>query len=415
MALDLAETIAQIDALAGRLDHDREDRARRLGLALRAMSEADSQNVRHKVESSRGRPYLCAGIEEGLAVAYAPPSTPASFSVASVDGSHIDVDRHLPARCYLINLGGCLLTYGSASDALLFSNPRLYSRQDELYLSSGDPESRETAAVEGPLLGLVRTVEEVKGLADLLDGSPADLPTLGLLDGSLVLWGLSGRGYPPFVRDRILADGLVPALDQIREMAGRRALAVAAYISLPQSTEVVNTLRLHLCQADDAQCRSRCSIYASGQPPCDTLNGFLDRHLFQELLGPGQRSCVFRTNSSIPRDHYGPHAVCFFYLNTGDEIARVEVPRWVAAPGPEAAPRSVTVDNGLLGLTHSLIVDQCRLGMGYPVAISESHEQAVVAGADRASFRRMLGDALESRGLPSYTSEKSRSKRAPWL
>ena len=109
--------------------------------------------------------------------------------MASVDGSHIDVDRHLPARCYLINLGGCLLTYGSASDALLFSNPRLYSRQDELYLSSGDPESRETAAVEGPLLGLVRTVEEVKGLADLLDGSPADLPTLGLLDGSLVLWG----------------------------------------------------------------------------------------------------------------------------------------------------------------------------------------------------------------------------------
>ena len=106
----------------------------------------------------------------------------------------------------------------------------------------------------------------------------------------------------------------------------------------------------------------------------------------------------------MPRDYYGEaQQVYFFYLNAGEEIGRVEVPAWVAH------------DEGLLSLTHGLLWDQCQRGQGYPVAISESHEQAVVTGADRRAFRRMLTDSLARQGIAAATSQKDRSKRMPWL
>ena len=318
MSLDVTKTVVQIDSLAQRLDRARDDRAQRLGRALEAMRGADASEVGQKAQSSQGRPYMCAGLVDGLASRYSPQAVPQDFCVASVDGSHIDVDRHLPVRCYLINVGGCFLTYGSQPNARLFSRPRLYTEDEELYMTSSLSGPRKTVPVEGPILGLKRMVEEVKGLASLAEEAPPGLPVLALIDGSLVMWGLAGRGYQPFVRDEILMGGLMPALDKVREMARGRTLAVAAYISLPQSTEVVNTLRLHLCTSDVSECSQQCSSHRSSQTPCDIVNGFLDRHLFQELLAPGERSSLFCTASSISREFYGPHQVYFYYMNTGD-------------------------------------------------------------------------------------------------
>ena len=403
MSLDLGKTLQQIDSLAQRLDRSRDDRARRLDYALKAMREADAAELKQKVDGSQGRPYLCAALVDGLAEVYAPRDLPPDFCVASVDGSHIDVDRHIPVRCYLINVGGCVLTYGSQPDARFFTTPTVYSEDADLYITQSSAESRDSVSVDGPLVGLRRAVAEVAGLASVVEETPPGLPVLALVDGSLVLWGLAGRAYPPFVRDEILQGGLIPALDRLQHLASTRSLALASYISLPQSAEVVNTLRLAICPHDSALCRQSCSSHRSGQTPCDAVNGFLDRHLFQELLGPGERSCLYRTDSSISRDFYGPHQVHFYYVNTGDEIARVEVPEWVAK------------DKGLLELSHVLANDQCRRGLGYPAAIAEAHEQAVVTGQDREAFKQMLEEALDRNKLPVYTSEKVRSKRMRWL
>ena len=93
----------------------------------------------------------------------------------------------------------------------------------------------------------------------------------------------------------------------------------------------------------------------------------------------------------------------FFYLNSGTEIARVEVPDWVA-------------DNReLLARGHAMLVRQCELGLGYPVVISEAHEQAVVSGHDRAEFRRLAIMLMERQGLPTPESAKTISKRLPWV
>ena len=69
----------------------------------------------------------------------------------------------------------------------------------------------------------------------------------------------------------------------------------------------------------------------------------------------------------------------------------------------------------LISLGHSLIVDQCQRGQGYPVVITEAHEQAVVTGRDRQLFREMVAETLERQGLPAYTSQKERSKQRPWV
>ena len=86
-----------------------------------------------------------------------------------------------------------------------------------------------------------------------------------------------------------------------------------------------------------------------------------------------------------------------------EEIARVEVPQWVAS------------NNELLILTHSLILDQCRRGHGYPVVLSEAHEQAVVTGADRENFWELVESLMVNERLPNPGSAKSFSKRTRWV
>ena len=53
----------------------------------------------------------------------------------------------------------------------------------------------------------------------------------------------------------------------------------------------------------------------------------------------------------------------------------MEVPDWVAA------------DEALLGLVHSLVVEQCRLGPGYPVALKEGARTGGSDGSGQAVFR----------------------------
>ena len=402
MSLDLGETIAQLDQVSQGLGRGQQGRQQRLAQLLEAAADIPPEVARQQTLGS-GIPFLAAQVVDTLLGEVAPVAAPNDWTAVSVDGSHIDVDRHLPVACYLVNLGGCVLTYGSGADARFFSRPRLAAQQDELYLR--DPlHPNQEEPVTGNLLGLYRTVLELNALLEVARECPSDQPVLALVDGTLVLWGLAGRGYPDFVRRHIIEDGLLPALEGFRGLARQRKVTLAAYVSLPRTTEVVNAIRRSLCTYDLERCRMSCSNRQAELHPCSSANDFLDREIFASSLQPWGRSPVYRTNSSVPRDHYGPdQQVYFYYLHAGEEIARVEVPRWVAE------------DETLLPLGHSLIVEQCRKGQGYPVAITEAHEQAVVTGRDRQLFKEMVAATLEREGLPTYTSQKERSKQRPWV
>ena len=399
----MGQTVLQLDQLTQSARGASEAREERLTALLNAAAGIDPDTAARKTSDTKQRPYLAAETEESLLGAYPPPEPPADWVVAAVDGSHIDVDRHLPVACYLLNFGGCVLTYGSQPNATLFSHPHLASTPEELYIS--DPTNRnQEEMISGTVLGLVRTVKELETLANTVEQCPPDLPVLGLVDGSLVMWPLSGQAYRPYVTDAIVRDGLLPAMRRLEQLAESRPAALAAYVSYPRSAEVVNAVRCSLCPHDLAVCAQSCNNRRSTQRPCGNADDFLDRDLFQRLLEPGWRSPVYKTNSSVSRESYDEaNKVYFFYLNAGPEIGRVEIPRWVAK------------NETLLSLVHGLVWDQCRRGQGYPVAISESHEQAVVTAGDRRVFRRLLTDSLERQGLSAATSEKDRSKRSPWV
>ena len=402
MPLDLGSTMLQLDHLIEESGKYRESDRNRMIAFLDAAATVSDSTAQSKTRYNPNRHFLAAQATDTLLGAYPPTELPTDWSVASVDGSHIDVDRHIPLSCYVVNLGGCVLTYGSRPDAVFFSQPRVAHQHDDLFLTDpANPANEEM--VTGPVLGLMRTVQELERLAQVVEELPGTTPVLALVDGSLVLWGLSGRGHQPFVRRAIIDDRLVVVLDRLREATRARPVCLAAYVSFPRSTEVVNAVRSCLCPYELAQCRYTCGNSRSSKAPCDLANGFLDRDLFQGLLEPGWRSPVYMTNSSVPRENYGDHQVSFFYLNCGQEIARVEIPQWAAR------------DEWPLSLTQSLVLDQCRRGQGYPVAISEAHEQAVISGADRRLFRELVARVLDRQGVATFTSEKERSKRTPWL
>ena len=401
MSLDFNKTLVQMADVVSRMKTSQNDRNLRLSLAAKIMKATRENDLKEKLSLAKDRPFLWANPNSELGNGHSPTELPEEYAVVAVDGSHIDVDRHLPVPCSLINIGTCILQYGTHPNAHLSNYPKLYS-DEGLYLTEHGTTTREVA-IEGPILGFKRTIDEVRELEKLISEIPSTIPTLALVDGSLVLWGLSGQGYPNLVRQEFLDKGILPILDNLKQVAQNRTISVAAYVSLPRSTEVVNALRLYLCDTNAVECKRSCSNRMSPFKPCDLPNDLLDRELFDILLKPGQRSELFFTNSSIVREHYNGHQIYFFYINNGREIARIEVPDWVAT------------NETLVSLTHALILDQCYKGRGYPVSISEAHQQAVINGSDRQTFKDMLSSALTRQGLPTYTSEKTRSKRLAWL
>ena len=218
-------------------------------------------------------------------------------------------------------------------------------------------------------------------------------PALALLDGSLVLWGL--EQYPDFVGDVLLAKGLLPQLDRLRKSGA----ALASYISQPRATDVVNVLRVAVCGREQVDC-DHCP---APERDCAVLSGLQDRDLFFNLLAPGERSALFVSQSSVVREQYGEHRVNFVMSGW-----RTRSP---ASRCHSGWPTAVSWSS----VTHALTLDQCRRGDGYPVALSEAHEQAVVTMADRENFWRLVEAGLVTEHLPTPGSGKSRSKRTRWV
>ncbi len=399
MALDLTKVASQVGEMLHRLKDRNDQRKEHLLQALNALhrSNAEFERLKKKIDASKTT-WLVAVLVEEPGTTYPQPPLPAEFTVVASDGSHIDVDRHHGARCYLINTGGVTLRYGAKPNAELDSQPRLYDADEDMVVVPPDGRGRDQM-VEGGLLSIKRGVEECRCLTSLAVAQPAGSSVIALLDGSLILWGL--EAFPDFVTDIFLFKGFLAHLDTMRKLNTDRTLAVASYISLPRSADVVNAMRLSLCPHETVDSDRMCQD--CGTKECETVAGVLDRELFSRVLKPGERSALFISQSSVVKKHYGENQVNFFYLRLDDEVARVEIPQWVAQ------------DERLLNLTHTLIIDQCKRGHGYPVALSEAHEQAVITGIDREDFWQLVEALQSEEHLPELTSAKSYSKRTRWV
>lgn len=318
------------------------------------------------------------------------PTANRDYSIVAVDGSQIELDPHAPVYCFLLNYGVAVLRYrsnpGQDSDAWLFSRTELRFRPQDLAMEVAG----RTVALGGQLLGIHRQLGELELLADLAaDDDRLASPKLALQDGAMRLSVLEGAGVDQALRDEVTRRHL-RALERLK----KSDVPVASYVSRPRSDDVVRALRLWLKSFGPNADESRLLGLET-----EDFEHIYDRDVFDNLLTePGHRSAVFCSSWRTSRDQYGDHRVHFVYLNTGDEIARVDLPEWVAR------------DPAALDFVHGTIVDQIEKGLGYPVSLTEAHEQAVVRSADRRLFWELVERSAREAGLSPAGSAKARSK-----
>jgi len=293
------------------------------------------------------------------------------YSVFSVDGSQIYPDRHQGTACHLINIGSVQLNYGMPGKSVfLDSEPYVFVAFDN--------EEKESPT---ELVNCRRQELELIGGYELAkENKKADVPTVLLFDGSLIFWHLESKA--PEVKHMFVSSYLT-SMQQLYE-AG---ILMAGYISLPKSKEILNLIRVYLCDFVIPNCERYKEV-----------NHIVDAQIASFYLQPFTRTIVFKNASKITKyypKHLHPH---FFYMDIGSEIVRIEIPAWIAN------------DEDKVAIVSSVIADQSIKGMGYPVALAEAHEQAVVKGPDREFFYQLINRAsIEKCRVPSM-SQKVRKK-----
>ncbi|MGB3616465.1 MAG: DNA double-strand break repair nuclease NurA, partial [Elainellaceae cyanobacterium] len=284
-----------------------------------------------------------------------------------------------------------VLHYGQSRYPLLDSLPEGVYRPDDLY------QSHRWGVRTDEWMGYRRTVSEAMVLSELAIAAmpqPLKHPALAMVDGSLIYWFLDTL---PEAAQHQLLPPILAAWDKLRD----QGIPVVGYISATRSSESLNFLRLHTCPYEEPDCQRHCAKTPSSnqRPPCHVFTPLRDAALWGKLLSPGQRSPLWRAGASI-LDRYGSHQVYFCYLHVGSEVARLEMPAWVAN------------DAELLDWALTLTIAQVQKGYGYPVALAESHNQAVVRGGDRLQFFGLLEREMIRAGLKNIgTSYKEARKR----
>jgi hypothetical protein len=277
------------------------------------------------------------------------------------------------------------LHYGQNLHPLLDSLPEVFYRAEDLYMS------RQWGIRTEEWMGYRRTASETTVLAELACAEKTEAPTLAMVDGSLIYWFL--EQLPFDARDRILP----PILEAWKQMRSAQ-IPIMGYLSASRNIEAMNFLRLTACSHPVPDCKSFCPNQLE-KVPCKIFEPLRDTALWLTKLKPGQRSNLWRSNAHI-LEQYEDQKIYFCYVHVGTEIARIEVPAWVA--------ENTTMLDQALGL----MLAQVQKGYGYPVAIAEAHNQAVVKGGDKARFFALLEQQMIKAGLRNVgTSYKEARKR----
>ena len=375
-------------------------------------------------------------------------AAPYAHTVLATDGSQIAPSHHEIAYCYLINTGRIILHYGQGKQPLLDSLPEVFYRPEDLFVS------RQWGIRTEEWMSYRRTVTETEVLAELAQWvtqtltngnngntielaipkpvaepiaeliaepvatkkrstrtkrteqlsllesqrtrenpviTPSTIPTIAMVDGSLIYWFL--EQLPGEARDRILQP-ILTAWRQLQSIG----VPMVGYISASRSGESLNFFRFLTCPYTSPDCQTHCSNLPD-KAPCQVLEPLRDAAVWARLLTPGQRSPLWRSSAKI-QDYYEEQCIYFCYLHVGTEVARVEVPEWVAQ------------DATMMTRAMSLVIAQVQKGYGYPVALAEAHNQAVVRGGDRSRFFGLLEQQMIRAGLRNVgTSYKEARKR----
>lgn len=391
MTLEFEKLTADLEIMALTTGRRLELRRERLDTALETLTTnrtnwtAVSQALTLAKERGDEKLYRSArpfDYDEPLDAAIDPPDPPAGATIIATDGSQIMPDRHAAYLYYLINVGGIVYHHGKSSAPETFAFPKITYPEDDAALDTFNDSSG--------AVSIERDITEIETLASQTFHHRHDSDiTLAILDQRLLYWPIGGAG---------IADNAA-VTEWGTHMTGvhQAGALLCGYIDRPGTSAVVTLLKSITAVSDPTfNWRTLGTKQAS--------QGLTDRDIFGDLLAPGQRSKVF-VNVSPPNETFAAqdpdNEVCFFYMNPashGQQIARVDIPRWVAEN-----PASVSA-------VHALLIDQCRLLGDYPYVLARADETAVVGRQDTTELNFMIDVIMERHGIRAGLTAKQGSK-----
>ncbi|MBK1989105.1 DNA double-strand break repair nuclease NurA [Sphaerospermopsis aphanizomenoides BCCUSP55] len=386
--LDLRKLARQMQGLSQHLTLEAAASRQRLELAQESLKQAFECQQELIATQEKWRDRILFAIAtpiEPLQTRIDIPVPPKVHTIIATDGSQIAPNHHEIAYCYLLNIGRVVLHYGQNLHPLLDSLPEVFYRPEDLYIS------RQWGIRTEEWMGYRRTASEIIVLAELACSAKTEAPALAMVDGSLIYWFLDQ--LPMDARDRILPP-ILEAWQQLR----KAQIPIMGYLSAARNIEAMNFLRLLACPHSVPDCITYCPNQLE-YVPCKKFETLRDTTLWTTQLKPGQRGPLWRSNNRI-LELYEDQTIYFCYVHVGTEIARIEVPAWVAE-------NSTMFDEAL-----GLMLAQVQKGYGYPVAIAEAHNQAVVRGGDKNHFFALLEREMIKAGIKNVgTSYKEARKR----
>ncbi len=379
--LDIAKLAGQLPGISQHLQKEALAARNRIEQAEIIQKQACAQQQQLVADLNNWRERLLFAVAtpvESLDSCIDIPAPPYSHSVFASDGSQISPSHHEIVYCYLINVGRVMLHYGQSLHPLLDSLPEVFYQEKDLYIS------KQWGIQLSEWMGYRRTVSEAEILAEMAcqwvlpPGSHQNIPNLAMVDGSLIYWFL--QDLPLEARDQILTP-ILAAWEQLK----KTKIPVMGYVSASRSIEGINFLRLQACPHENPNCVVNCGDLE--KYPCQKIDPLRDATFWSHRLQPGQRSPLYRSGLRVLELYDESQRIYFCYVHVGSEVARIELPAWVAE------------DSKLLNQSLSIMLGQVHKGYGYPVALAESHNQAVVRGSDRARFFALLEQQLVRTGL----------------
>ncbi|MCB8983788.1 MAG: DNA double-strand break repair nuclease NurA [Ardenticatenaceae bacterium] len=324
---------------------------------------------------------------EPLDAAIDPPAPPPQATILATDGSQIMPDRHAAYLYYLINVGGIVYHHGDSPGHGENRPPETFTVPQLVYPETEDELDKFNRS---GTISIERDLQEIDILSQqaFYHRNDSEL-VLAVLDQRLLYWPIGSEG--------VAENAAVTAWGESMTDIHRTGALLCGYIDRPGSIGVV-TLMKSITAVSDPTFNWRLLGTQKG------VQGLTDRDLFGALLAPSQRSKVF-VYVSPPNNTFAEqdpaNEVCFFYVNpasSGQQIARVDIPRWVAE------------DEGAVTAVHALIIDQCRLLGDYPYVLARADETAVVGRQDASELNFMIDVIMERHGLHAAVTAKQGSK-----
>ena len=393
--LDLQKLMGQMQGMSEQLQKEAQQLTVKLDRAEIIFQQATinqdilCQKITQSITQSADRlMFNCAEPVEPLSQIQAISPITSPHVVLATDGSQIAPSRHEITYCYLINIGRVAIYYNSGIYPLLDNIPEVFYKTEDLY------KARQWGIQTEQWMTLRRTVAENVALANLaieILPNSQQSPMLAFSDGGLVHWEFDE--IPAEARSQLLPDILV-AWDRLKT----HNIPLAGYISAPRAAEATNFLRLQLCPFEQPDCHIHCAAKPLDYAPCSQLQPLRDGTLWSRLLKVGECSPLWKSQARILQE-YAEHQIYFCYLHVGTEIARIEMPAWTA------------LDMNLRSQALQIILAQVQKGYGYPVALAEAHNQAVVTSGDRRRFFTILEQQMVKSGLRNVTTSYKESRK----